>query len=638
MRRSICYCEPNSALAGQTSNWKFIYTTASHLPKGTKVRFDLGSKGRPMDWFIPRTNLKDKSNLIWAEAPGTKSLLTATEVINPHTLNVSFDFTFPVELKPGESFSIHLGSPDNLPGNGSPCQKLVQRKRPFYLYIDPKGKGDFKEPETFFLDVKGNKLKTLRIIAPSIVSRNKRFDVIIRFEDIYGNLTSNAPEGTLIDLSYQHLRENLNWKLFIPETGFIALPNLYFNEPGIYKIQLHNLQSNETFFSPPIKCLPEGATGLYWGILHGESDRVDSGKNIEAMLRHIRDDKALQFFALSSFDSEEETPNELWKAVSQQIAEFNEDDRFVAMLGFQWMGDAGEEGLRHFIYAKDNKQILRKKDTKNNSLKKIYKTNNPKEMIAIPSFTSGTATLCNFTDFNPEFERVAEIYNAWGSSECTSMEGNPRPIQGGKNGISENAEGTLVRALNKGCRIGFIAGGYDDRGCYSGYFESDQEQYSPGLTAIISKEHSRSSLIEALQNRSCYATTGERIVLGLFLAGFSMGSEIDTKLRPGLEFNRHLTGYCIGTQPLIEVKLIRNGKEYRTFPITEEKCEFEIDDSDLLGQIALEAPEGRSPFAYYYLRAMQKDGHIAWSSPIWVDLTAKSTLTLPKKNKKRSGE
>jgi len=637
MRRSICYCEPAAALAGETSNWKFIYTTANHLPKGTKVRFDLGSKGRPIDWQIPKTNLKEKATLIWAEVPGGKSLISGTEVQHPQTLTPSFEFVLPVELKPGDSFSIHMGNPDKDPKRGSLCQRLVQRKRPFSLYIDPKGKGDYKEPETFYLDVRGNQLQTLKIIAPSVVSRNKRFDVIVRFEDIYGNLTSNAPEGTLIDLSYQHLRENLNWKLFVPETGFIALPNLYFNEPGIYKIQLRNLKSNETFFSAPIKCLPEGATSLYWGLLHGESDRIDASENIEGFLRHVRDDKALQFYAISPFDSEEETPNDQWKTISQQVAEFNEDDRFVAILGFQWQGDAGEEGLRHFIYSKDMKQILRKKDTKNNSLKKIYKTNNPKEMLAIPSFSMGKPTLCNFTDFNPEFERVAEIYNAWGSSECASKDGNPRPIQGGKGGIAESAEGSLMKALDKGCRFGFVAGGYDDRGCYSNLYDADQTQYSAGLTAILAKEHSRASLIEALSARSCYATTGERIILGLHLAGFAMGSETDTKVRPGLEFNRHITGYCIGTQPLVEVALIRNGKIFRMLPATEEKCEFEIDDTDLLGQIALEAPAGRPPFAYYYLRAVQKDGHMAWSSPIWVDLTARTAPLLPKKNKKKSG-
>ncbi len=636
MRRSICYSEPSFAFAGVTSNWKFIYTTANHLPKGTKIRFDLGSKGRPTDWTIPKTNLKEKTNVIWVEIPGSKTPISTTQTVDPQAMTAAFDFSLPSDLKPGDSFSMHIGSMEKDPKKGNLCQKLVQRKRPFYLYIDPKGKGDFKEPETFFIDVRGNQLKTLRIIAPSVVNRNKRFDVIVRFEDIFGNLTSNAPEETLIDLSYQNLRENLNWKLFVPETGFIALPNLYFNEPGIYKIQLHNLKTNEMFYSAPIKCLPEGATNLYWGVLHGESDRVDGLENIEALLRYVRDDQALQFFALSPFDSEEETPNDIWKILSQQVAEFNEEDRFVAMLGLQWQGDPGEEGLRHFIYSKDNKPILRKKDTKNNSLKKIYKTNNPKEMIAIPSFTMGKTTLCNFTDFNPEFERVAEIYNAWGSSIAPSKEGNLKPIQGGKGAVVETQEGSLTKALNQGCRFGFVAGGYDDRGCYSGFFEGTQTQYAPGLTAIFAKEHNRSSIIEALTQRSCYATTGERMILGLHIAGFAMGSEIDTKLRPGLEFNRHITGYCIGTKPLKEVTIIRNGKVFRTIPVKEEKCEFEIDDSDLLGTIALTGADGRPPFAYYFLKATQEDGNIAWSSPIWVELAAKTQPILPKKNKRVS--
>ncbi len=628
MRRSICFCEPNHALAGDESTWKFVFTTAGLLPKGTKLRFDLESKGRPIDWQIPSVNLKQKTNLIYAQLPNSKTI--APEMVeHPENKTVSFEFTLPSELKSGDSMTIVI--------QGNNAQKIVQRRRPFHLFIDPKGKKEYKDSETFFLDVRGNHLKALRIIAPSLVSRNKRFDVIVRFEDIFGNLTSNAPEGTLIDLSYEHLRENLNWKLFVPETGFIALPNLYFNEPGIYRIQLKNLKTKEQFFSPPIKCLPEGALSLYWGALHSEAQRIDSAENIETFLRHIRDDKALQFFATSSFDSEEETSNEVWKSIVQQIAEFNEDDRFVAMLGFQWFGEPKEEGLRQFIYAKDNKPIMRRKDTKNNSLKKIYKTNNPKEMIAIPSFSMGKSTCYNFEDFNNEFERVVEIYNAWGSSECSAKEGNLRPIQGGKNGIAETTEGSIQKALNRGYRFGFVAGGYDDRGPYSELYDSEQTQYTPGLTAILAKEHSRASIFEALQERSCYATTGERMIVGFHIAGFRMGSEIDTKSRPGLEFNRHITGYCIGTAPIIEAQLIRNGEKFRKLEIKNGIAEFEVDDSEPLSKIALPGKEELPPFAYYYIRAMQEDGHVAWSSPIWVDLSPKTaSLSTVKKVKKKT--
>jgi hypothetical protein len=258
-------------------------------------------------------------------------------------------------------------------------------------------------------------------------------------------------------------------------------------------------------------------------------------------------------------------------------------------------------------------------------------------MIAIPTFSMGKTTCYNFEDFNYEYERVAEIYNAWGSSECTARENNLKPISGsGKNTIAESAEGSLINALNKGCRFGFVAGGFDDRGPYGELYESNQVQYTPGLTAILAKEHSRSALIEALQARSCYATTGERIILGLHIAGCTIGSELDTKSRPGLEFNRHITGYAIGTQPLIEVALIRNGKVFRTLEAQDEKVEFEIDDMDLFGAIALEPKEELPPFIYYYLRVTQADGHIAWGSPIWVDQTTKASVNGLKKLKKKS--
>lgn len=633
MRRSVSYCEPNAALAGDVATWKFLYTTATNLPKGTKLRFDIHSKGRPIDWQIPQTNLKDRANLIWVELPGGK-IVGGSELPHPQLLTPSFEFVLPGEVKSGETLIVLMGSPDGDIEKGNACQKIVQRRRPFQLHIDPKGKGDYKDSEVFNMDVRGNKLKVLRIIAPSLVSRNKRFDVIVRFEDSYGNLTSNAPEGTLIDLSYEHLRENLNWKLFVPETGFIALPNLYFNEPGIYKIQLKNLKTEEHFLSPPIKCLPEGALSLYWGMLHGESERLDSAENVESFLRHMRDDKALQFYASSNFESEEETSSDIWKVVSQQIAEFNEEDRFVAMLGFQWQGDPKVEGLRHFLYNKDQRPILRRKDTKNNSLKKIYKTSNPKELLSIPSFTMGKETSFDFEDHQSEFEPVVEIYNAWGSSECSAKEGNLRPILGGKHGIAEAVDGSIQKALGRGCRFGFVAGGYDDRGAYSELFDAGQTQYTPGLTAILSKEHNRVSLIEALQARSCYATTGEKIILGLNIAGFGIGSEIDTKLRPGLEFNRHIAGYAIGTAPLIEVSLIRNGKVHRSFEIKDDKLEFTLDDGDLLSSIALEGIGEKPPFVYYYLRVIQQDGHMAWSSPIWIDL---SSVHAASASAKRSG-
>lgn len=637
MRRSICVTEPHVAPAGETSTWKFIYTTALTLPKGAHLKFDLQSKGRNIDWEIPRVDLKKNSNVIYAYLNESK-IISAKEIETPENIVPQFEFTLPSELKAGSSITFVIGAPpksSNHSAEGNTCQTNAQRRRTFYLYIDPKGDGKYEDPEIFTLDVRGNVLYAIQILTPSFVARNKRFDVIVRFEDRYGNLTNNAPEDTLIDLSYEHLRENLNWKLFVPETGFVTLPNLYFNEAGIYKIQLRNLKNNDVFVSPPIKCFPENSKNLFWGLLHGESDRVDSTENIESCLRHFRDERAYNFVATSCFDSAEETSNELWKLISQHVAEFNEDDRFTTFLGLQWRGETGVEGVRHFIYSKDSKPLVRQKDLKTNALKKIYKIFSPKELLAIPTFTMGSGVHFDFEDFNPEFERVVEIYNAWGSSECTAQEGNPRPITfKGKVGIKETPKGSINHALKKNCRFGFVAGGLDDRALYGELFDSDQIQYSPGLTAVISKHHSRDAIIEALYNRSCYATTGKRIIVGFEIAGQPMGSELDTKGKPGLVVNRHLTGYIAGTTALSKVEIIRNGEVIKTFTPNEASLEFAYDDSEDLKQVVIDGGKDKPPFVYYYLRATQIDRHIAWSSPIWIDFNGELLITPPKKVRK----
>lgn len=623
MRRSICYCEPANALAGQVNNWSFVYSPAVNLPKGTKLKFDLQSKGRDIDWQLPSSNIKELSNVIFAVLENGK-VLQAKEVENPDSFNPDYEFTLPQAIEAGSPFSIVLGAPpgdkdkEHVRGNRAQCN--VQRRRIFNFFIDPTGKGNYGEAETFSMDLRGNALTSIRILTPSFVARNKRFDVVVRFEDEFGNLTSHAPDDTLIELSHEHLRENLKWKLFVPETGFLSLPNLYFNEPGIYTIQLLNTQTKEIFCSPPIKCFPDNNRHLFWGTLHGESERIDSTESIEGCLRHFRDEKAYNFFASSSFESQEETSNDIWKMISQNVMEFDENERFTTFLGFQWQGLPGQEGVREILYSKDNKPILRKKDPKNNSLQKIYKNFAPKDIISIPCFTMGKGLEYNFDNFDPVFERVVEIYNAWGSSECTKKEGNKKPIlAAGKSGIQEFPEGSLQKALNQNHRFGFVAGGLDDRGAYADFFEGDQEQYSPGLTAIIAPEQSRTAIFEALYNRSCYATTGERIIIGLYLAGLPMGSEVCTTDKPGLIVNRHLSGYVAGTTDLELVEIIQNGKVLKTFIPTGYSFDFVYDDMTPLEKNSINVKGKNPPFAYYYLRVTQKDGHMAWSTPIWVD-------------------
>lgn len=622
MRRSISITEPKTVLAGQPSNIRFTHIPSNNIPAKSLLKFCMLSKGREIDWEIPEASLKKKQNIIWLELPNGKKV-QPKPLEDEFGMLSEFEFILPEEIQASEELSIFIGAPDPTDArNGTKVQQFIQRRKPFLLYIDPKGKGDYKEPETFQIDVRGNILTNIRVVAPSVVSKNQRFDVIIRFEDAFGNLTGFCPdEDTLIELSYDKLRDNLNWKLFVPETGFTTLPNLYFNEPGTYKFKLRNLNTKEEFFSDPIKCFQTTEFFTNWGLLHGESERYDAIENVESALRHFRDDYAFQFYASSPFESEQEISNDEWKQVNTQISDFNENDRFVTFLGFQWSGEVKSEGLRQILYAKDGKQIMRKKDSKSNSLKKIYKAHTPKDFLAIPSFTMHKETGYDFSEFQPEYERVVEIYNAWGSSECTEKEGNERPIKKeGKKFFQEYKDGSIRAALNKNKRFGFVAGGLDDRGIYSDFYQSDQVQYTPGLTAILSAEHTKDQLYQALIQRRTYATTGPRIILYFSLANMPMGSEITTAVKPGLLYNRHIDIFVAGTTNIKKIEIIRSGEVVHTSTHDDYQLDFEYDDSETFEKSALKDPETGELFHYYYARITQEDGHIAWSSPVWVDL------------------
>ncbi|OGN61701.1 MAG: DUF3604 domain-containing protein [Chlamydiae bacterium RIFCSPHIGHO2_12_FULL_27_8] len=628
MRRSICIADPYIVLAGQKKNFTFSYTTSTDLTKGTTLIFEIESDGRDIDFEVPQVENKSNENYIWAILPDNKVINAKASKIKQVSLS-TFEFLLPQEIKTGETIAIHIGSVKKDPLNGILVQKYTQRKKTFNLHIESKNK---KESEAFHVDIKGNKLNKLKIVTPSIVSRNKRFDVVIRFEDKFGNLTSNAEEGTLIELSYKHLRDNLSWKLFIPETGFITLPNLYFNEEGIYKIQLKNLKNNEVFFSDPIKCIDNYEKSLFWGLLHGENIKYDSIENIESTLRYFRDEISHQFYSTSNFDSEEETSNDDWKKIMTNVAEFNEDERFTAMLGMQYSGQEKEEGIREFLFSKDNKPIIRKKDLKSNSLKKIYKMNSSKDMLSIPCFTMGNGFTYNFNDFNEEFEKVVEIYNVWGSSEMTKQEGNLFPITGP---VKENAEGSIQKALLAGHRFGFVAGGLDDRGVYASFFDTAQVQYNPGLTAILAKNQSRDDIFYALQNRSCYATTGEKILIGFNIANEDMGSFINMAKKPGLRFNRYISGYVISPSPIEYIEIIRNNKVWTKIE-PKDPCEhqFVIDDTQKIEEILIQPENEKPSFVFYYLRTKLKNGHMGWSSPIWVDMSVDNNKKIKKEIKK----
>ncbi len=158
-------------------------------------------------------------------------------------------------------------------------------------------------------------------------------------------------------------------------------------------------------------------------------------------------------------------------------------------------------------------------------------------------------------------------------------------------------------AWSIGHRMGIWGSSDDHFGMPGRDAVSAESEGSGGLAVAIATENTREAIWEALEARRVYGTTGARILLDVDLSGAAMGSVISAPS------DRRLRVRVVGSAPLAKVEVTRGqDDEYRTLevdPEGRESARFTVRDSS-------------SREALYYVRVTQKDGEMAWSSPIWV--------------------
>ncbi|MBW1687892.1 MAG: hypothetical protein JRS35_22890, partial [Deltaproteobacteria bacterium] len=113
-------------------------------------------------------------------------------------------------------------------------------------------------------------------------------------------------------------------------------------------------------------------------------------------------------------------------------------------------------------------------------------------------------------------------------------------------------------------------------------------------------------VLAALRERRVYATNGARILLRMALGGHRMGSSIEVP--DGETRSEELFVRIVAAAPLSRVELIRSGTV--------------IDQLDAEGELELTLQRSLSELRsgeYVYLRVVQEDGGMAWSSPIFLE-------------------
>ncbi len=368
--------------------------------------------------------------------------------------------------------------------------------------------------------------------------------------------------------------------------------------------------------------------GLYWGDLHVHvreirRERESSGLpgaagpfSLEEVYAYGREVTGLDFVAVTDHDVSL-CPDE-WEATREAARRETVVGSFAAFLGYEWSHVAGQPscgyGHRNVIYREFEGPLLSCGAEAYDTAPKLWQ--GLREQVALenavvvphhPGRAAGGISW-NLDCWDPELERLVEIYSLWGSSEKPGPPFEIRYLAEHSPTGRGEAPGHFVQdALARGHRFGLIGGSESHDGrpggpLWHGPHRCGEEIcYRGGLQATYAASLDHDSLFDAFRARRCYATTGEKIRLAFSLNGALMGEEL-----AGAE-RRRVTVEVAGTDALARVEVIRNNVEAHVVDPGSDTCRFEWED--------LRPAEDAD---YYYVRVTQGDGHMAWSSPVWV--------------------
>jgi hypothetical protein len=348
--------------------------------------------------------------------------------------------------------------------------------------------------------------------------------------------------------------------------------------------------------SNPLVASAEGPRVL-WGDLQGHSGLSDGTGTPEDYFLYARDVAGLDVAALTDHDHWGMLPlenhAELWQEIRRETQRFHAPGRFVTLLGYEWT--SWIHGHRHVLYFGDEGEVYSSVDPRFESPQQLWAALEGQPALTVTHHGGGGPVPTNWEiPPDPRFEPVVEIVSVHGSSEAID---SPSLIY-------DPVPGNFARdALDRGYRLGFVGSG-DGHDGHPGL--SQIASPSGGLAAILSEERTREGVLEALRERRVYATNGARILLRMALGAHRMGSSIDVP--DGETASEALFVRIVGAGPLSRVELIRSGAV--------------IDGLEAEGELELTLQRELSdlrPGEYVYLRVVQEDGGMAWSSPIFVD-------------------
>ncbi len=511
-------------------------------------------------------------------------------------------------LAAGERVLIQYGVGDS----GASVDRHAERGAHLWFYVDGDGDGVrdlIAQSPT--VDIWPGPAARLVAQTPSVVRPGETFTLNLAFLDYHGN------DGVEFTGSVELFNRPEDWGIpesviFTVEDGGRKRIEIKAQSSGVLRlgarVQL-NQQTVTTQAGPT--WVSATAAPIYWGDLHGHSNLSDGTGQPDEWFDYARHTAALDFACLTDHDHFGvqfiDAHPDLWEALEQVAEDWFVPGEFITLPGYEWT--SWIHGHRHVVFFGPQGPLLSSVDERYQTPRQLWKGLAGYEALTFAHHSAGDPIPTNWT-FTPDplLEPVTEVMSVHGSSEAPD---SPRLLR-------RPRPGNFVRdVLDSGVPLGFIGSG-DSHDGHPGLSHlspvygwrpprpdgSAEQLGTGGLAAVMAPELTRPGLLGALRARSCYATSGPRILMRASLADKPMGAAIPAAQVAG-ESAISLT--ILATAPLKSIDLIRSG-EVLSLPMQGEMR--------FMGSLPL---TDLTAGEYLYLRITQEDGGLAWSSPFFIE-------------------
>ena len=595
--------EPAAAMAGRPGRWTIVYTVG---PEGIAAGGGVYFMPEPFwGWSAPQD--------IEARAPGFTLVTTEAEGVELETQTLQQMLLARVTgraMVEGETMTLVYGAGER----GAQADLYAERGAHLWVAVDGDGDGVRQVlADSPTLDVEPGPAERVAIHATSVLRPGETGRVTVALLDGVANPAPDATGTIELSTSVAGPGGPLSLEPIQIEPDDRGRRTVQFEAPGpgVYRlaaeVDLGGFTARAT--SNPI-WVDDYAPRVFWGDLHGHSNYSDGTGLPEDYFSYARDVAALDVTSLTDHDHFgvlflDQNP-ELWEDIQTQTKAFHEPGRFVTLLGLEWT--SWIHGHRHILYFSDEGRVLSSVDPDVETPSQLWDALRGERALTFAHHSAGDPVPTNWTFApDPELEPVTEIMSVHGSSEAAD---SPVRVRGA-------VRGNFVRdVLDRGYRLGFIGSGDGHDGHPGlphfsptyGYRRAPgggERMGNGGLAGLQARELTREAVLECMKARRVYATSGPRILLDLRLGTHPLGSTVRAD---ELGETATLEVTIIATAPLATLDVVRSGEVDTRYDLG-----GELDASTQLELASLSKGE------YVYLRVIQEDGGMAWSSPFYVD-------------------